>query len=89
MLGDAARFAQSRADSLAAHGLKPLDTQGMIGSLQSKLSDPKIGVSDVNRRVLTKVVRKIQEWTDRGGGVIDADALYEIRKNAVNEEVEN
>ena len=88
ILGEGRRFAQRQADSLAAHGLKPLDTARMVGDLNTKLNDPAIGVSDVNKRVLTRIGRKIQEWTDKGGGVIDAEALYEIRKNAVNEEVE-
>lgn len=88
ILGAGARDAQARADSLAAHGLKPLDTEKMVATIESKLSNPSIGVSDVNKRVLTRISRKIQEWTERGGGVIDARALYEIRKNSVNEEVE-
>jgi len=52
------------------------------------LSDPKIGPSDVNSNVLNKVISKIEEWKAKGGGVIDADALYTIRKNAINEEVQ-
>lgn len=87
ILGEGARFAQSQADSLAAHGFKPLDTDSIIRSISGKLNNPETGVSDINRRVLINVGRKIKEWTDRGGGVIGANALYEIRKNAVNDEV--
>jgi len=82
------REAELGAANAAAKGLQPLDTKSMLGELSTKLDDPKIGVSDVNKRVLTKVGRKIQEWTEKSDGVIDANALYEIRKNAVNEEVE-
>lgn len=88
LYGEGARFAQARADSLAAHGLKPLDTDGIIRDINSKLNNPKLGVSDVNRKVLTAVSNKIREWTARNGGVIDANALYEIRKNTVNEVIE-
>jgi hypothetical protein len=88
LYGEGARFAKARADSLAANGLKPLDTDGVIRDINAKLNDPKIGVSDVNRKVLTAVGKKIQEWTARNGGVIDANALYEIRKNTVNEVVD-
>jgi len=88
LYGEGSRFAQARADSLAAHGLKPLDTDGVIRDINAKLNNPKIGVSDVNRKVLTAVGKKIQEWTARNGGVIDANALYEIRKNTVNEVVD-
>lgn len=86
--GEGARFAQARADSLAAYGLKPLDTDGILRDINAKLNNPKIGVSDVNRKVLTAVGNKIKEWTARNGGVIDVSALYEIRKNTVNEVIE-
>ena len=88
LYGQGARFAQQRADSLAAYGLEPLDTNAVTRTLTAKLDDPKVGVSDVNRRALTAVNRKIDEWTAKNGGVIDAQALYEIRKNTVNEVVE-
>lgn len=79
--------AQAQLDALAAAGLKPIDTDKIVSGITAKLSDPKIGPSDVNQAVLSKVANKIQEWTAKGGGVIDADALYSIRKNAVGEEI--
>ena len=88
LYGQGAKFAQQRADSLASYGLQPLDTDAVTRTLTAKLEDPKVGVSDVNRRALTAVNRKIEEWTAKNGGVIDAQALYEIRKNTVNEVVE-
>lgn len=86
--GEGARFAQARADSLAAEGFKPLDTDGVIRNINAKLNNPKIGVSDVNRKVLSTVANKIKEWTARNGGVIDVDALYSIRKDTVNEVID-
>lgn len=88
ILGENARFVQSKLDSLAAHGLKPIDTSAITTNIQTKLADPSIGVSDVNKRVLNAVGKKIEEWTAANGGVIDAQALYEIRKNTVNEVVQ-
>jgi hypothetical protein len=85
--GNEAGFIQRQIDSLAAHGLKPIDTDTIVGNITAKLNDPKIGPSDVNQAVLGKVANKIQEWTAKGGGVIDADALYSIRKNAIGEEI--
>ena len=85
--GNEAGFIQRQIDSLAAHGLKPIDTDTIVGNITAKLNDPKIGPSDVNQAVLGKVANKIQEWTTKGGGVIDADALYSIRKNAIGEEI--
>lgn len=87
--GEGARFAQARADSLAAHGLKPLDTDGIIRDINGKLNNPSIGVSDVNRKVLSTVANKIKEWTARNGGVIDVEALYRIRKDTVNEVIDS
>jgi len=83
-----AATAQTQLDMLAAAGLKPIDTSAIVGSIESKLTNPKIGPSDVNSGVLNKVAAKVKEWTARGGGYIDAEALYTIRKNAVNEEVQ-
>jgi aspartate carbamoyltransferase regulatory subunit len=74
-------------DSLAAHGMEPIDTNKIIQSISAKLNDPKIGPSDVNTSVLTTVANKIQEWTARNYGVIDAEALNTIRKEAVNEAI--
>lgn len=88
LLGAAARDAKSRAESIAAHGLSPLNTDGVVSSLARKLNSPSIGVSDINRKVISRVAKKINEWKARGNGVIDAQALYEIRKGAVNEEIE-
>ena len=87
--GEGARFAQARADSLAAHGLTPLDTDGVIRNINAKLKNPDIGVSDVNRKVLSTVANKIKEWTANNGGVIDVRALYRIRKDTVNEVIDS
>lgn len=87
--GEGARFAQARADSLAAHKLKPLDMDTVIRDINGKLNNPKIGVSDVNRKVLSTVANKIKEWTARNGGVIDVEALYRIRKDTVNEVIDS
>jgi len=89
LYGEGSRFAQRRADSLKAEGLSPLDTDGVIRDINAKLNDPKMGVSDVNRQVLSTVANKIKEWTARNGGVIDARALYEIRKDTVTEVIES
>lgn len=89
LYGEGARFAQARADSLAAHGLKPLDIDGVIQGINGKLNNPNIGVSDINRKVLTTVANKMREWTARNGGVIDVRALYRIRKDTVNETIDS
>jgi hypothetical protein len=64
-----------------------IDTKSMIKDLGEKLKDPTVGVSDINRRVINKVINKIDTWTKANKGEIDPKALYEIRKNTINEEV--
>jgi hypothetical protein len=86
--GDASRERQLRLDSLAAHGLKPLDTDTIINSINAKLNDPKIGVPSINRNVLSKVNDDIRTWVEKNNGVIDPEALYEIRKEAVNDAID-
>ena len=88
VLGDAARFAQMQADSLAQAGLKPIDTSKIVDSLQAKLKDPSIGPNDITANVLSHVADKIKTWTENNGGVIDPAALHEIRKSAVNDKVQ-
>jgi hypothetical protein len=88
ILGENARFVQRQVDSLAAYGLTPIDTSAITANIQTKLANPKIGVSDVNKRVLNSVGKKIEEWTAKNGGVIDAEALNTIRQNTVNETVQ-
>ena len=87
ILGEGARFKQMQVDSLADHGLRPLTSDGIIQTLSRQIADPKIGTSDLNSKVLGAVRDKIEKWTN-SGGVIDANALYGIRKSAVNEAVE-
>jgi hypothetical protein len=74
-------------DSLAAHGMEPINTNNIIKNITAKLNDPKIGPSDINTSVLTTVANKIKDWTAINHGVIDAEALYTIRKEAVNEAI--
>lgn len=86
--GEAARFKKYQLDSLEASGLKPLTSEPIISSIKDSLKNPSIGVDDLNRSVLNNVAQKLEQWTDKGTGVIDASALYEIRKSAVNSEID-
>lgn len=88
ILGEGRRFSQGIADSLAAHGVKPLDVNPIISGLQAKLANPTAAGNKKYGAVLERVGNDIQEWAARNGGVIDARALYAIRKNSVNDAVE-
>jgi hypothetical protein len=80
--GEAARFAQARADSLAAHGLKPLTPEAIEAGIKRTLRDPSLAGNKDIEQVMRSVGNTITKWT-KANGVIDAEALYSIRKNAV------
>lgn len=77
----------AQIDSLKAYGLSPLNTEAIVSSIASKLDDPKLAGSKPIQNVMSNVAREIQDWTKQNGGIIDAEALYSIRKNAVASEV--
>lgn len=84
VFGEASRFATAAADSLSAHGLKPLKGDAIVASIEKTLADPKLAPGNRDlQRALRRVSADIQQWTNLGG-VIDAWALDTIRKNSVN-----
>lgn len=84
---DEGEFILRQIDSLKAHGLSPLNTDNITGRIVSSLNDPKLAGSKPIQNVMSNVAKEIEEWTAANGGVIDAQALYSIRKNAVASEV--
>lgn len=80
-------FLQRQLDSLDAHGLRVIDPSVITSRISAMLQSPKIGVSDVNQKVLGKVADKIREWTRNG--TIDANALYQVRKETINETIDD
>lgn len=88
-LGAQGRMTQSFLDAIDRAGFKPLDTNSIIGSIQSKLSDPSAAGNRPYEKVLTNVANDIAEWTARNGGQIDSQALYAIRKNSINSAVQD
>lgn len=85
--GEAGRFAQAGADSLAAHGLAPLETAPVISSILSSVKDPAHAGNSLLENSLANVASDLAKWTNKGG-VIDAWALDSIRKNSVNAAVQ-
>jgi hypothetical protein len=82
--GEAARFREYGLQSLAAHGLRPLQTAPLIGRIQAKLTDPATMPGNTPlKTALSRVADDIREWTNNRG-IIDAAALDAIRKNSVN-----
>jgi hypothetical protein len=84
IFGEASRFATAAANSLEAHGLKPLKGDAIVANIEKTLADPKLAPGNRDlQRALGRVAADIKQWTNLGG-VIDAWALDTIRKNSVN-----
>ena len=81
--GEARDFAQAAAQSLEAHGLRPLTGDAVISRISAKLRDPQFAGNEDMKNSLIRVAEDIKQWTN-AGGVIDAFALDSIRKNSVN-----
>lgn len=76
-------FTDYQIQSLEAHGLKPLESGPVVERIRSVLSDPKYAANDIVRGAAENVAEEITKWTNKRG-IIDADALEAIRKNAVD-----
>ena len=81
--GEAAQFKQAAVDSLAAHGLKPLESGAVVQKVLNIGKNPEFAGNKDIATSLGRVADDIAAWTNNGG-VIDAFALDAIRKNSVN-----
>jgi hypothetical protein len=81
IFGEASRFATAAANSLEAHGLKPLKIEKVTNYIDNLLADPKLAPGNRDLvRLLTMLKNDLVKWTN-AGGVIDAWAVDTIRKN--------
>lgn len=87
VLGSARNLNQYQADSLAAHGLRPLDTSSLVGHIDRLLKNPSLTGDEIGKGVINKVRNDIAEAVAANNGTISAEALYGIRKNSVAQEV--
>lgn len=82
ILGEGARFAQRQADSLAAHGLRPLESRSIIDSINSTMNVPGKQASKVVQQTLGELKTRIDDLST--DGVLNAHDLYTIRKEIGN-----
>lgn len=82
-LGQAARFAQAGADSLAAYGLKPLTIDSLVANVAKIPKNPEYAGNRDISTAINRFIEDASEWTNNGG-IIDAHALDSLRKNSVN-----
>ncbi len=85
---EAATQKAALANEVTDYGYRPIDMSDALSDISKTLSDPNLGVSVNVQKVLSDVSNQIGKWVNQGGGVIDAKALYGIRKSGVNEAVD-
>ena len=78
-----AGFKERQLESIAAHGMKPLTVESIIGNIDQKLSTPGLRSSDTANTVLSSFKDKILA-TVGPNGIIDSRDLYTIRKEMGN-----
>jgi hypothetical protein len=83
-----AGFIERQIGSLEDYGLRPLDAGSIVGAIDTKLSTPGIRASSNVVKVLEAVKDDIANLTQKGGGVIDAHDLYTLRKEGINERIQ-
>ena len=87
IFGEAARFKQAAADSLAAYGLKPLTAKSILSRINGILRNPEFAGNDVIEGAVKSFGDDVVKWTNNNG-VVDAFALDSLRKNSVNAAIE-
>jgi hypothetical protein len=83
---DPARFisqATGAEKALRSVGIKPLEGAPLANQIASISKNPSFAENDLIESSVQQVANGIRKWTG-SNGVIDADALEAIRKNAVN-----
>lgn len=64
----------------ASGGLQ-LEAKAVTGGISKLLENPSVGTNPNTAKALNVVSAQIDDWAQKSGGVIDAEALYGIRKN--------
>lgn len=58
-----------------------LDAPKVMSGISKLAENPSVGTNPNTAKALNAVSSQIDEWAQKNGGVIDAEALYGIRKN--------
>lgn len=88
---DPAQFvkqAHGAEQALRASGVKPLEGATLANQIEGISRNPAFAENDLVNGAVQRVAEGIRRWTGEGG-VIDANALEAIRKNAVNAAIAN
>lgn len=80
--------AKGAEQALRSVGVKPLEGASLAGQIEGIATNPSFAENDLVSGSVQRVADGIRRWTNEGG-VIDANALEAIRKNAVNAAIAN
>jgi len=86
--GKAARDANQIASNIAEAGLNPLDTNALTSRLMRVQNDPQYASNNKIDQSVRTVMAELNKWAGKNSGVIDAEALYSIRKNVVSDTID-
>lgn len=85
-LRDAARESEQQAARLRAQGNKPIDVNPLLSKLRGDAAEAQY-VNPDRFAILSDFANRIEARAQQMGGVIDANGLYEVRKN-LNQSIE-
>lgn len=80
-------FIERQIGSLESYGLRPLSINPLVKSIDTALETPGLRASNDLTRVLSLVKDDLVTLAERGGGRIDANDLYTIRKEGIAQRV--
>jgi hypothetical protein len=86
--GKAARDAKQIAANISEAGLNPLDTDALTSRLTQVSNDPQYAGNDKVKQGVRDVMSNLNEWAAKNKGIIDAEALYSIRKDTVSDTID-
>jgi hypothetical protein len=81
-------FLQRQIGSLEAYGLKPLDINPILNTIDSKLADPNLYGQKQLLNVLGGLRDEFAGAVAANGGVADARALYSMRKAGISQKID-
>jgi len=82
-------FLQRQIGSLEAYGLKPLDVNPILNSIDGKLANPNLYGQTQLLNVLQGLRDDFAGAVAANGGVADARALYSIRKAGISQKIDD
>jgi len=83
-----AGFLERQIGSLEDYGLKPLDAGQIIAAIDSKINKPGLRASSNMVSVLSAIKDDIANLAQKNGGVLDAHDAYTLRKEGINERIQ-